>query len=157
MARRDTVWIPWTLGSITTVAGTQTGVDIDIRYLAEAGAEFKGTILAIKGYLSISQDVPSNALERFAVGCRVQNKQESPGDVDLFTEASKAWFWRLDGFIGGPGGDSSALVNVMAPYVFPIDGRSKRLVGFNENIVMSVLTDGVSRVGAAGRLLLLEA
>ncbi len=154
---RSNLWLPWTTGSNTTSADTQGGQIVDGEYLTGVGAEFKGTIIAVKGSFAIQQDAPSNALERFSVGLRVRTKGVEVTLPDLFTDISNKWFWRMDGFIGGPGGDSTALVNVMSAFVFPIDGRSKRKVGFNEEIVFNFKTTAIAKLGAAGRFLLLEA
>ncbi len=157
MAKRSTLWLPFTTGSNTTAANVQNGVKLDAEYDVIAKARFKGTILAVKGMVGIRQDAPSNALERFALGIRVKPITAAVAEPDLFDDPTKLDLWRMDGFIGGPGGDSSALANVMAGFSFPIDGRSKRLVGYADEIQFVWKTSGVMKLGAAGRLLLLEA
>ncbi len=157
MAKRDTLWLPFDTGSINTVANTQNGVEVDTVYVSIAQARFKGTILAIKGMVAIRQDSPSNALERFSLACRVQPKNGLVTEPDLWDDPSKLDFWRLDGYIGGPGGDSTALVNVMAGFTFPMDGRSKRTMGFGDSIEFVWKTSAIAKLGASGRILLLEA
>jgi len=157
MAKRSTLWVPFDIGSNNTVANTQNRVSISSIYNTAADQNFKGTVLAIKGMVALRQDAPSNALERFAFSARVVGPGVGATAVDLFTALSKDDFWRLDGYIGGPGGDSTALTDVMAGFTFPIDGRSKRLVGFNDTIHFMWKTSGVMKIAASGRLLLLEA
>ncbi len=157
MAKRSILWLPFDTGSNNTVAATQNGVAIDSLYINAASAQFKGTILAVKGMMAIRQDVPSNALERFACAIRVTPKDALLTEPDLWLDPSKLDLWRIDGYIGGPGGDSTALVNVMAGFTFPMDGRSKRLVGFADTIKFIWKTTSVAKLAASGRLLLLEA
>ena len=157
MASRKTLWLPFSTGSINSVANVQNATKIDAQYLVAAAAQFKGTLLSVKGMLSFAQDVPSNALERYCFAIRVAPINRAATEPDLFDDLSKDWLWRVDGFIGGPGGDSTALANVMAPVLLSIDSKSKRVIGFNDSIEFVHKTSGVMKFGAAGRHLLLEA
>lgn len=157
MAKRSSLWLTWDTGSNNSVAGTQSGTPIDGQYLAQAAAEFKGTILAVKGMGAVAQDLPSNAQERFAFGIRVRDKQQSLTDVDLFDDVTKAWLWRVDGYLNGAAGDATGLANLMSNLYIPIDARSKRLVTYSQDIVFNWKTSGVAKFGFSGRMLLLEA
>ncbi len=157
MAKRNTLWLPFTIGSNTSVANTQAAVAIDGRYLAEAAAEFKGTILAVRGGLAFNQLNPTNAYARYAFGIRVRKKASATAAPDLFDAISKEWLWRLDGMIPGPAGDSTALANIMVPFQVELLGNSKRVVGFSDEIVFQFKTDVAFKLGCSGRLLLLEA
>ncbi len=160
MASRSKLWIPFDTGS-TSISSADVQVDIDGRYLIEVGAEFKGTILAVKGWYSVRQDTPSNALEAFACGIGVFDKgaSVSAGTPILSQDVSSKWLWYNFVPVGGPGGDSTALVNVMAPYTFPLESRSKRTVGFQDRIrfVGSSVDNTTMKFRACGRILLLEA
>ncbi len=156
MASRKTLWIPFDTGSNNSVAATQGGVNIDAAYSASAAANFKGTVIAVKGFLTFNQDAPSNSLERFAFGIGIFQEDVSTTVPDLWTDVSKEWFWQTAGYVGGPGGDSTALANVMAPFTVAIDARSKRVVGYQDVIRFNWKTTGVFKLGAAGRILLLE-
>ncbi len=155
---RSTLWLPWDFGSNTSAAGTAFKVVIDGQYLASVGAEFKGTILAIFGFFTINQSTPSNALERFSAGIIVGDKGIAVSALpDVENDISSRWFWHIGGYIGGPGADTTGLADVMMPFMFPIQGRSKRKVGFQDEIIMVAKTDGVAKLAASGRMLLLEA
>ncbi len=159
MAARSKLWLPWDTGSNTI--SVPTAIRIDQKYLTEVGSVFKGTILAVKGWFSVRQDAPSNAMELFLCGIGVFDKDASSaaGIPDLDLEISSKWLWYNAVPLGGPGGDSTALTNVMAPYTFLIDSRSKRTKGYQEEIVFSGDSpDNTSLTfRAAGRMLLLEA
>ncbi len=157
MAKRSTLWVPFTTGSNTSLANTQSGLDILGIYATQALARFKGTILAVKGLAYIQQDAPSNALERYSLGMQVKDTSGPLTQPDLFDDITKQWLWRADGFIGGPAGDSTALANLMAGFMITIDGKSKRTMTYSEELIFCFKTSGAMKLGAAGRLLLLEA
>ncbi len=160
MASRSKLWLPFDTGS-NTITTADTAVQLDGRYLLEVGSEFKGTILAIRAWIAVRQDVPSNALEAFCCGIGVFDKDASvtAGIPDLSLEISSKWMFHTFIPVGGAGGDSTALINVMAPYVWPIDVRSKRTVGFQEHtfFVGNSVDDSSLTFRCAGRMLLLEA
>ncbi len=157
MARRSTLWIPFQTGSNTLAGGTQSQVVIDTNYASQAAAQFKGTILAVKGYLTYQQTVPSNTYETFAAGIMVADAGMGATVPDLFTAITKLWLWYISFDTNGPGGDTTAQANVMSPFMFPIDARSKRIVGFQDSIVVKAKSDGDARFAMNGRILVLEA
>ncbi len=156
MATRSKLWLPFQTISNTTSAATQNKQSIDGSYGTLVGAEFKGTLIAVRAWVTMRQDAISNALEAFSCAIRVASKQQSATDNDLVTTITNDPA-RLDVVLGGPGADTTGLADVMQTFTFPLMSNSKRLVGFNDEISFVWKTSGAGKIGCVGRLLLLEA
>ncbi len=153
---RSKLWLPFAEVSTTLTAGAQVAKVIDDLYLSTVGAEFKGTLLAGYSWVTVRQDAISNSLEQFSWAIRVASKQQTATDEDIIDKITRDPA-HMDVVIGGPGADTTVLANVMQTFTFPFNWRSKRTVGFNEQITFVAKGTGAGKIGIAGRMLLLEA
>ena len=157
-ARLQRQWVPFATNQ-TVNAGVTTAFDVLGDYETIYGSEpINYTVLAIRASMLYRSTVVTNVFTRFAVGMRLIEKLLiADTTVGPMAEGEADWFLFHGGYHSGPGGDATAMVNVIMPFWLPLHSDSQRKSRGNQHIQLSLENEsgGSSlKVAIAGRVLL---
>ena len=147
---RPFLWTYADRSSVTTTDGGVHDKDLLENFETQYGVKpWNATITRVLMFITVRMSAVTNTLGAINMLLATQTTDYTQAILPAYSEAADFMFWRRQ-YISGPGGDSTALVNVMPPYLFEFDVQTQRVINKpEETLVFWILNNAGANIAWA--------